>query len=133
MGGHSSTTTQGAIDPTLIPLFQGSSNQLLNYQGQNPLTGYGGSNPMDVANMSDAERYGLSQSYGVGEADPMMALAMQGIMNMPTYAMAGPTTGQANPYDVPAGAYMDMFQNQYGTYDGQGGGSYSPESMGPSP
>lgn len=134
MGGSGSTTsTTGNIDPLLRPLFQGSGQGLLNYQAQNPLTGFSGDNPMGVAQMSPAEQYALSQAYGFGQADPMMGMALQNITNLPSYAYAGPTTGDPALNDLGLQDMMQLFSRPQGIgvpYGGEGSTEY-PSGMGP--
>lgn len=122
MGGGGTTTSQGTIDPTLQPLYRGSSNQLLNYMQQNPMTGYATPNPRGTAGLSPYESAGLQAMGGLFNASPWEALAAQSIMAAPGVARQGPTTGQYG-----YGGLQDM----QSIYNMLGGGNPLQQRVGP--
>lgn len=116
MGKGSTTTTQGSIDPMLHPLLQGSSQQLLNYQAQNPLAGYADPQTQGVAGFTAPEMEAMGRAYGYGEASPLEAMALQNIMNLPSYAAAGPTTGDPELANLDMQQLMDSFSGREGFF-----------------
>lgn len=134
MGGGTSTTTQGSIDPALRPLFTGSSQRLLGLQQQSPVEPFTGQYPMQVSGPNQLEQYGASQIYGLDDANPMDAMALQDIMRMGEYAYAGPTTGQPNSAnDMDLSSLLGMLNsNQQGVFP-EGYGQSPTQPMGPAP
>lgn len=95
-------TSSGTIAPEFAPLVQGSSNQILNYQGQNPLVGYGNSNPAPVAGISPLQQEGMGATSALFNNPWTDALALQSILRLPGAAGAGPTTGSENLAGLPS-------------------------------
>jgi hypothetical protein len=91
------TNSQGQIDPALMPFFLQSARGMQDYQTQNPLTGFAGSNPEQTAGLTPLEYYGMGGTAALTQESPLSALALGNIMNSTAMAGAGPTTGQYDP------------------------------------
>lgn len=110
-------TSQGQIDPALLPLLTGASNQILTYQGQNPISGYGAPQQQPIAGISPIEQYGMGAVPNLFNTPRTDALALQAIMRMPGAAGAGPTTGRENLSGLPSlSALYGLVQNPVQAY-----------------
>jgi len=127
------TNSQGQIDPALMPFFLQSARGMQDYQTQNPLTGFAGSNVEQTAGLTPLEYYGMGGTASLTNESPLSALALNNIMNSTAMAGAGPTTGQFDPSQGMSLADLVSLMNPYRGVVAPADTNYTPGGTGPAP
>lgn len=110
-GGGTTTSTTGMLDPTMQPLYRTSIQNLLGMQSQYPVSGFADANPEQVQGLDPLQMYAGSLTPGLSQPNPLQGLALQAMMQLPSMAYAGPTTGSPTSQGMPdIQSIMDMLR-----------------------